>query len=137
MEPLSIGIIGTGWCGGIRAIAAANSALVGPLHLAEVKPERLAEVAEQTGAVTATADWEELVVDPTIDALMISATPETLHYPMAKSALAPSRVVLSLHPRRFAHRLGHWGAPAGAPFFLSAAGPRRFSRRPSPCRAAP
>ena len=61
MEPLSIGIIGTGWCGGIRAIAAANSALVGALHLSEVKPERLAEVAGQTGAVTATDDWEQLV----------------------------------------------------------------------------
>ena len=45
MEPLSIGIIGTGWCGGIRAIAAANSALVGPLHLAEVKPEDLSDAA--------------------------------------------------------------------------------------------
>ena len=34
MEQLNVGVVGTGWCGGIRAISAANSALVGALHLA-------------------------------------------------------------------------------------------------------
>ena len=47
MEPLSIGIIGTGWCGEIRAVAAANSALVGSLHLAEIREERLADVSRR------------------------------------------------------------------------------------------
>ena len=98
MEPIGLGIIGTGWCGGIRAIAAANSALVGSLHLAEVDPERLAEVKSQTGAVTATTDWEELVNDPGISALMISATPETLHHPMAKAALEAGKHVLLEKP---------------------------------------
>lgn len=98
MEPIGLGIIGTGWCGGIRAIAAANSALVGSLHLAEVNPERLADVKAQTGAVTATADWEELVSDPGISALMISATPETLHHPMAKAALEAGKHVLLEKP---------------------------------------
>ena len=77
MEPLNVGVIGTGWCGGIRAVAAANSALVGPLHLAEINPDRLEEVAAQTQAVGSTLDWEELIADPNIQALMISATPET------------------------------------------------------------
>jgi scyllo-inositol 2-dehydrogenase (NAD+) len=98
MEPLSIGIIGIGWCGGIRAVAAANSALVGPLHLAEIRPERLAEVADQTGAATATTDWQELIDDPGIDALMISVTPETLHHPMAKAALEAGKHVLLEKP---------------------------------------
>jgi scyllo-inositol 2-dehydrogenase (NAD+) len=98
MEPIGLGIIGTGWCGGIRAIAAANSALVGSLHLAEVNPERLADVKAQTGAVTATTDWEELVSDPGISALMISATPETLHHPMAKAALEAGKHVLLEKP---------------------------------------
>ncbi|HSK07205.1 MAG TPA: Gfo/Idh/MocA family oxidoreductase, partial [Acidimicrobiia bacterium] len=98
MEPIGLGIIGTGWCGGIRAIAAANSALVGSLHLAEVNPERLAEVETQTGAATATTNWEELVADPGISALMISATPETLHHPMAKAALEAGKHVLLEKP---------------------------------------
>ena len=98
MEPLNVGIIGTGWCGGIRAVTAANSALVGPLHIAEVNPERLAEVKAEVNPVTATGDWEELVANPEIQALMISATPETLHYPMAKAALEAGKHVLLEKP---------------------------------------
>jgi predicted dehydrogenase len=98
MDPISVGIIGTGWCGGIRATAAANSALVGPLHLAEVNLERLAEIQARTGAVTATTDWESLVADPGIQAMIISATPETTHYPMAKAALSAGKHVLLEKP---------------------------------------
>jgi scyllo-inositol 2-dehydrogenase (NAD+) len=98
MNPLTVGVIGTGWCGGIRAIAAANSALVGDLHIAEVNPDRLKEVQSATGATTATTEWEVLVADPEIQALMISATPETTHYPMAKAALAAGKHVLLEKP---------------------------------------
>jgi hypothetical protein len=52
MKQIGIGIVGTGWCGGIRAQACAASPLVKSLHLAEIKPERLAEVAKATGAKT-------------------------------------------------------------------------------------
>ena len=45
MEQLNIGIIGTGWCGGIRAQTCAAHPLVKDLHLAETRPERLAEIA--------------------------------------------------------------------------------------------
>ena len=98
MELVKVGVIGTGWCGGIRAIAAANSALVGELHIAEINPDRLAEVEAATGAITATADWEALVANPDIQALMISATPETTHYPMARAALAAGKHVLLEKP---------------------------------------
>ncbi|MCF6468711.1 Gfo/Idh/MocA family oxidoreductase [Nonomuraea sp. MG754425] len=96
--PLDVGVIGTGWCGGIRALASARSALVDGLHLAEIDPARLAEVAEATGARTATADWERLVADDRISAIMISATPETLHHPMARAALAAGKHVLLEKP---------------------------------------
>jgi scyllo-inositol 2-dehydrogenase (NAD+) len=98
MNPLTVGVIGTGWCGGIRAIAAANSALVGDLHIAEINPDRLQEIQTATGATTATTEWEALVADPEIQALMISATPETTHYPMAKAALAAGKHVLLEKP---------------------------------------
>ena len=98
MDPLNVGVIGTGWCGGIRAVAAANSALVGDLHIAEINPDRLREIQSSTGATTATTDWEVLVADPEIQALMISATPETTHYPMAKAALAAGKHVLLEKP---------------------------------------
>lgn len=98
MNPINLGIIGTGWCGGIRATAAANSPLVGSLHLAEIKPERLDEVARETGAVTATNNWENLVDDPALDAIIVSATPETIHFPMAKAVLEAGKHLLLEKP---------------------------------------
>ncbi len=98
MDPLKVGIIGTGWCGGIRAVAAANSAMVSELHIAEIKPERLAEVAALTNPTTATTDWEELVANPEIQAIMVSATPESTHHPLAKAALEAGKHVLLEKP---------------------------------------
>jgi len=97
-EQINVGIIGTGWCGGIRAITAANSPLVGTLHIAETNAERRSEVAIATDADTATGNWEDLIVDPDIQALMISATPESTHYPMAKAALDAGKGVLLEKP---------------------------------------
>jgi predicted dehydrogenase len=98
MRQLSVGVIGTGWCGGIRAVAAAESALVSELHIAEIDLDRLHEVAALTKPVTATADWEQLVGDDRIDVIMVSTTPETLHYPMAKAALDAGKHVLLEKP---------------------------------------
>ncbi len=98
MKRLNVGIVGTGWCGGIRANACAKSALVESLHLAEVDPARLEEVGRSTGAATTTTDWEQLVADPAIDTIMVSATPETLHYPMAKAVLEAGKHLLLEKP---------------------------------------
>ncbi|HSF21419.1 MAG TPA: hypothetical protein VLA81_05215, partial [Burkholderiales bacterium] len=73
MKQINIGIIGTGWCGGIRAETCASNPVVGNIHLAEVRPERLAEIAKATGAKTATADYRELLKIREIDAYFISA----------------------------------------------------------------
>ena len=51
MKQINLGIIGTGWCGGIRAVAAASSPWVNELHIAEIREERLKEVAELTKPV--------------------------------------------------------------------------------------
>jgi scyllo-inositol 2-dehydrogenase (NAD+) len=98
MKRINVGIIGTGWCGGIRACACASSALVQDLHLAEVNPERLAEVAKQTGARTATTDYHDLLNIDDIDACVISATPETTHYPMTRDCLLAGKHVLLEKP---------------------------------------
>lgn len=97
-EPIDVGVIGTGWCGGIRAVTAGNSPMVGRLSLAEIDPARLEEVAARSGADRTTDDWEELVADPDVDALLISATPETTHYPMARASLQSGKHVLLEKP---------------------------------------
>ncbi|AYY12281.1 gfo/Idh/MocA family oxidoreductase [Actinobacteria bacterium YIM 96077] len=98
MQRVNVGIIGTGWCGGIRARTAARNALVEQLHLCDTSPERLAEVAAETGAASAVADYHEILADARIHAVMISATPETTHYPMARDALDAGKDVLLEKP---------------------------------------
>lgn len=98
MRQIQVGIIGTGWCGGIRAVAAANSPLVSAVHLAEIRDERLAEVAAEAQAVKAVTDYRELLASPEIEAVMVSSTPETTHYPIALDALTAGKHVLLEKP---------------------------------------
>jgi predicted dehydrogenase len=98
MRPIGVGVIGTGWCGGIRAEACATHPLVKSLHIAEIRPDRLAEMAKATAARTAVADYHELLDIAEIDAVYISATPETTHYPIARDCLAAGKHVFLEKP---------------------------------------
>ena len=98
MRPIGVAIVGTGWCGGIRAETCAASALVKSLHLAEIRPEQLAEVAKATGARIVTSDYRELLKIDDIEAVYVSATPETTHYPMARDFLAAGKHVFLEKP---------------------------------------
>src|SRR2546421_2483457 len=98
MSEIGVAVVGTGWCGGIRAQTAAASPLVKGLYVAEIRPERLAEVQRTTGARKAVADYRELLEIADIDAVFISATPETTHFPMARDWLAAGRHVFLEKP---------------------------------------
>ena len=98
MRQIGVGIIGTGWCGGIRAQTCAGHPLVKSLHLAEIRPERLAELSKATRATTATTDYRNLLRIPDVEAIYISATPETTHYPMARDCLAAGKHVFLEKP---------------------------------------
>jgi predicted dehydrogenase len=98
MKQIGVAIVGTGWCGGIRAETCAAHPLTKSLHLAEIRPERLAEVAKATNAATATPDYRELLGNREIDAVYVSATPETTHYPMTRDFLAAGKHVFLEKP---------------------------------------
>jgi predicted dehydrogenase len=98
MKQVTIGIIGTGWCGGLRAEICSASPYVSALHLAEIKPERLKEVTVKTKPATATADYRVLLENSSIDAIIISATPESTHFPMAKEGLLAGKHVFLEKP---------------------------------------
>ena len=95
---INVGVIGTGWCGGIRAETCAKSPFVNDLHIAEIKEARLKEVVALANPVTATTDYRLLLENPTIDAVMISTTPEPTHYPIAKESLEAGKHVLLEKP---------------------------------------
>jgi predicted dehydrogenase len=98
MKQINVGVIGTGWCGGIRAVASAASPWVNELHIAEVKEERLKEVADATNPVTATTDYRKLLENKAIDAVMISTTPEPTHFPIAKESMLAGKHVFLEKP---------------------------------------
>src|SRR2546428_4973301 len=97
MKPIEVAVVGTGWCGGIRAETLAGHALVKALHIAEVRPERLNELKNKLKPATATADYKELLKKD-IEAVYISATPESTHYPIACDFLAAGKHVFLEKP---------------------------------------
>jgi scyllo-inositol 2-dehydrogenase (NAD+) len=97
MKPISVAVVGTGWCGGIRAETLAAHALVKELHLAETRAERLAELKQKLKPASAVADYRQLL-DKDIDAVYVSATPESTHYPIAKDFLSAGRHVFLEKP---------------------------------------
>ncbi len=98
INQINVGVIGTGWCGGIRANACHNNPLVNKLFLAETNTKRLNELKNSLDVKGATEDWKELINNDEIDTIIISATPETTHYPMALAALEAGKNVFLEKP---------------------------------------
>ncbi|MCC7347806.1 MAG: Gfo/Idh/MocA family oxidoreductase, partial [Variibacter sp.] len=98
MQQVSIGVIGTGWIGGIRARVLAECPQVKELHICEIRPDRLKEVVAETNPASATLDYKEILANPAIDVVIISTTPETTHYPITRDALLAGKHVLIEKP---------------------------------------
>ena len=98
MKTVEAAVIGTGWCGGIRAETLSRSALVDRLHICEIKPDRLAEVKALTKPATATLDYQDIVKNDNIGVVYISTTPESNHYPIARDCLKAGKHVLLEKP---------------------------------------
>jgi predicted dehydrogenase len=111
---INVAVIGTGWCGGIRAEACAGSPFVGDLHIAEMRENRLREVADLARPVTATTDYRTLLGNKSIDAVLISTTPEPTHYPIAKESLNAGKHLFLEKPHRARTRRGGTIDCAGA-----------------------
>src|ERR1044071_4482956 len=98
MKQIGAAVVGVGWCGGIRAETLASHPLVKELHLAEVREDRLEEMEAKTRPTTATTDYRRLLERKGIDAVYISATPENLHFAMAKEFLQAGKHVFLEKP---------------------------------------
>jgi scyllo-inositol 2-dehydrogenase (NAD+) len=94
-----LGVVGAGWIGAIRAVAAAANPLVGELHLADTAPGVGERVAAQTGARSWTDDYRRLLQGATaVDAVIVSTAPETSHHPIARDCLEAGKHVLLEKP---------------------------------------
>src|SRR6476661_4960231 len=98
VQQVEVAVIGTGWCGGIRAETLSRSSIVDKLHICEIRPDRLAEVKKLTNAATATLDYQDIVKNDRIKVVYISTTPESNHYPIARDCLKAGKHVLLEKP---------------------------------------
>src|SRR4030095_12816158 len=95
---LEVAVIGTGWCGGIRAETLSRSALVSKLHICEIRPDRLGEVRAPHNPATATLDYQDIINNPRISVVYICTTPEHTHFPIARDCLQAGKHVLLEKP---------------------------------------
>ena len=98
MERPEAAVIGTGWCGGIRAETLARSALCRKLHICEIRPDRLAEVKALTNPASAALDYQDIVRNAEISVVYVCTTPEHTHFPIARDCLRVGKHVLLEKP---------------------------------------
>lgn len=99
MQTIGVGLIGTGFMGKAHALAWRNARAVAGdvpaarlVQLADTPAEKAAVMAAQFGFERATADWRDLLADPAIDVISVTA-PNGLHREMAVAALAAGKHV--------------------------------------------
>ncbi|MEZ5797818.1 MAG: Gfo/Idh/MocA family oxidoreductase [Paracoccaceae bacterium] len=96
---IGVGLIGTGFMGKAHALAWRNvGAVMGDLPpvrletLAEIPADKARDMAAQFGFARATTDWRDLLTDPAIDVVSITA-PNGMHREMAIAALQAGKHV--------------------------------------------
>jgi predicted dehydrogenase len=94
---IRIGMIGVGYWGPnlIRNFSELDDAQV--VACSDLSEERLNKIAKRYPGVKCTTDFEELLRDPNVDAVVI-ATPVSTHYPIAKAALEHGKHVMIEKP---------------------------------------
>jgi predicted dehydrogenase len=98
VKQVGVGIIGTGWIGGVRANALSDHPQVRELHICDIREDRLREVADETGPESATLDYRDFLTNPAIAVIIVSTTPESTHYPITRDALLAGKHVLVEKP---------------------------------------
>jgi predicted dehydrogenase len=104
MKKLGIGLVGSGFMGrshahAFRAAAGIFELALAPALelLADVNAEAAARAATGLGFARSTGDWRELVADPAVDLVDITA-PNTLHAPIALAAIEAGKPVYCEKP---------------------------------------
>ena len=97
MKKIRTAMLGTGFMGIVHTEAIRRLGNVEVAAVAASSEAKAKAFADQLFIEKATGDWESLVADPAIDAVHI-CTPNALHAPMAKVAIAHGKHVLCEKP---------------------------------------
>jgi predicted dehydrogenase len=96
-EALNAAVIGLGYWGPNLIRNLQELPLVDKLTACDTRPERLAAISRRFPAVRTTTNYDEVLADPSIDAVLI-ATPISTHYPLAAAALRAGKHVFVEKP---------------------------------------
>ena len=94
---INVGIVGLGWPGERHAEAIAASPLGNVYAACDLNSERLAAFAETFRPKEVFTNFDEMLLDPVLDAVVISL-PNSLHYPCSLKALRAGKHVLCEKP---------------------------------------
>lgn len=97
MKKISVAMLGTGFMGKVHTEGVRRLGNVEVVAVAGSSEARAQAFAESCSIPRATGDYQALLADPGIDAVHI-LTPNALHHPMAKAALAAGKHVLCEKP---------------------------------------
>jgi predicted dehydrogenase len=97
MKTIRAAIFGTGFMGRVHLEALRRVEFVEPAAIAGRNQDAARRLASGFSIPTITADYRDVLNDPSIDAVHI-CTPNAQHYPMAKDALAAGKHVLCEKP---------------------------------------
>jgi predicted dehydrogenase len=97
MAPVGVGVIGCGYWGPKLIRNFYDLATAQVRMVAELQPERRGQLERQFPGVQTTANHDDVLADPAIEAVVI-ATPVRTHYTLAQQALAGGKHVLVEKP---------------------------------------
>jgi predicted dehydrogenase len=90
-------VIGTGFIGRVHVEALRRVEHVDVVEIAATSLDKARAAGAGYNVLNATDDWHNVIADPSIDAVHI-ATPNVLHFPIAKAALEAGKHVLCEKP---------------------------------------
>ncbi|HWM60810.1 MAG TPA: Gfo/Idh/MocA family oxidoreductase [Rhizomicrobium sp.] len=97
MDRIRTAVIGTGFMGRVHLEALRRVENVDVVEVAATSLDKAREAGAGYNVLNVTGDWHDVIRDPSIDAVHI-ATPNVLHFPIAKAALEAGKHVLCEKP---------------------------------------
>ena len=97
MNKVNIGLVGLGFMAGAHASCYANDLRVRVKRAADVDEKRRADFGKRFGVTDLAADWRDLVADPSIDVIDVTA-PNFLHAEIALAAVEAGKAVIVEKP---------------------------------------
>jgi predicted dehydrogenase len=97
MERIRTAVIGTGFMGRVHLEALRRIEHVDVVEVAATSADKARAAAEGYNVLNSTGDWQDVMRDPSIDAVHV-CTPNDSHFPIARAALEAGKHVLCEKP---------------------------------------